>query len=134
MRAIGCAAVILALLLVRCVSEERKVEKRTGVTRSVEEFMEKYPDLDPSYFHRVAEAELVAEQGKNLYDEYYRKKNEENVKDFELAAQGRSVLKKALDMVYYQLYKETQAQSLLRLYAEISPFAKDLAREIEPEE
>ncbi|MFH1421841.1 MAG: hypothetical protein ABIH42_03895 [Planctomycetota bacterium] len=105
----------------------------TASTKTVQDFIENYPYLNTIYFNRIVEIEAIAEKGRQLYEEYYSKKVATNIKDRELAIQGRQMLQRAIDRIYPDFYEETKAHSLLRLYREISDYAQDLAKELEPD-
>ena len=121
-------AVVLALMASSCVSTQ--AEQFSGITGSDEEFRLKYPDLDYRYFNDVVEVETLAAKGKNIYDKYYRLKDNENKIDDEIRRRAVEIFSRAVN-ASMRIYKDTGAYSVLRIQRDVSTYMQDLLREYE---
>ena len=119
------AGAVVALLGFSCVvSEEVPLE---GITASDEEFIEKYRDMDLSYYDDVVEIETLAAKGDVFYKKYFKSKKK-GKPDPEMWTKALETYDKAVKKATL-LIQETGASSLQRIQRSLSTNMQILLRE-----
>ncbi len=122
---IGTAVVLLAC---SCVVSEGKITR--GITTSDQQFRQRYPELDISYYDEVVGIETIILDADRLYRKYFKRKKKGKLPDTALRKQAQEKYFEAIEKIM-KLYGKTNADSLLRLKGETSSNLQDLLRETE---
>lgn len=123
--------VSLAAVLSVCSCIVTPGEIGEGVTRTREEFMIRYRDIDVTYFSDVVEIESLIVDGKELYDDYFYKKDIRNQIDAAVRTYAIEKFSRACEK-FKRLHSKTKANSLVILYSEeIRPYMEKLLKETE---